>query len=911
MKKLIAALLAAVTVLSLFACGPGDGNDTGTGSGGDTSGMPEDTNVNVLSEAPAWPEATVPEPMEFPEPNGDAAYKKINVTADMITSSTPWNNGSDVAANAFDGNASTFFDGIENGWIKVDLGERVLVGKLGFTPRGDGYEGRLNGTFYGSVDGVVWTQIYDIKTAPRRKTTVDYTKFDNVAAFRYIKYENTRDCANIAEMEIYSAVNIPTDVIIEPERESYADGSYEDFKLIPEDRGMTKLAVTSSDAALVDNNPSTLASSTSEAKVSLGGTYTVGCVAFISDSSSVGGKFYGVKPDGSRDLIAEITEAPTARMSEFLIYGEMATTGNYTDIVFEKAGACNLAEIRVYAMEHDTTLPIAALPFAMGDVSGRTTKVGDVNCVALNWGSELEADKYDVYRDGELVATCTGTSWQDYGVALGDHEYSIGLVYGKTTIKSEAVTATCRKLPDGELYTINNQTGTNLHTQSEMYDGSKYYSYSVNVQNGQASVVERSSDDGYNFNSSRVVLDSSAHSLMASCKIESVKTVYVKSQNKVVIAAHWEKPNGYADGKLFLVTGTPGGEFKVCNIWNPLGVEVRDMSIFVDDDDTAYLLAAANKPGVDSGANATTYVFKFSEDYSDIVEVTARLFPEMYREMPNIVKIDGLYYFFVSQTAGWAPTQGAYAVSDNIKEGWSELRTIGNSSTFGSQSSWILKIGDGEDAHYIMHAYRWGPAQGIIKSDTMLAPIVFSNGYAYYDYYPEILYNSETGDMIPVTYGKLLSQDAKATATVPASDDGAPENMVDGDYNTAYVAGSNKWPFTVEIDLGRECNVTNIQASLMLYKGSEGFYRYKLYGSTDGENWDMIEDATDLGSTKVTKTLGFISIVTDGSYRYLKLEVLEARRWKDSSWDATSVYGEALTWYTPTVYEFRVYGAEK
>ena len=872
MKKLISAALAAILSVSLFACGPGGSGDDTDAAGG--SGIPEDTaGENVLSEAPEWPQATTPGPMEFPEPDGDVAYTKIVVTEDMITSSTPWNNGSDVAANAFDGDTSTFFDGIENGWIKVDLGERMLIGQLGFAPRGNGYEGRLTGTFYGSVDGIVWTKIYDIRTAPMRLTTVDYTKFDNVAAFRFIKYENTRDCANISEMEIYSAVNIPTDVIMDPEREAYADGTYEDFRIIPESLGMKKLAVTSFDDALVDNNPSTLAKDTSAAMVSLGGTYPVGCIAYISDESAVGGKFYGLKEDGSRDVIFEVTEAPTARVSEFLVYGELATTGSYTAIVFEKAGACNLAEIRVYAMEHDTTLPITALPFAMGNVSGRNTEVGDVDCVALNWGSELKAEKYNIYRDGELVASCTGTSWQDYGVSLGDHEYSVGLVYGKTTIQSEKVTATCRKLPDTELYTINNQTGTNLHTQNAIYDGNKYYSYSVNVQiqSGQASVVERSSDDGYNYNSSRTVLDSNAHKLMASCKIESVKVEYVKSQNKVVIAAHWEKPNGYADGKLFLATGTPGGEFRVHNIWNPLGVEVRDMSIFIDDDDTAYLLAAANKPGVDSGANATTYVFKFSEDYSDIVEVTARLFPEMYREMPNIVKLDGLYYLFVSQTSGWCPSAGAYAVSSSMKEGWSELRPIGNTSTFGSQSSWILKIGDGENAHYIMHAYRWGPAQGAGVSDTMLAPITFSNGSAYYDYYPEILYNSETGDMIPVTYGKLLSQGAEVEASVPGASDGDAKNIVDGDYNTAYIAGRNKWPFTLTIDLGRECELTNIQISWMIYKGSEGFYVYKVFGSTDGENWDLLRDNTSLTDTVVTKSLGFLSHEVEGTYRYIKI----------------------------------------
>ena len=623
----------------------------------------------------------------------------------------------------------------------------------------------------------------------------------------------------------------------------------------------------------------------------------------------MGGKFYGVKENGERDLLWEVTEenAPTARKSEVIAYGKLKTTGSYSSLVFEINRKCNMAELKVYSMDADTSISLTALPFA-------TSRENDVDCIALNWGSSLDADAYEIYRkraDGEskLVYTGSGTSWQDYRLPLDTYTYEVHLKYGETVLSSKPVSAGTYEMPNiRELSKISNQAGSDLHVKGGIYDGEKYYSYSVNVNGGRASVVETSGTDGYSYGNARTVVDSSADTLMQSCKIESTKVAYIKEANTVIIAAHWEKPNGYADGKLFLVTGTPGGEFTLRGIWNPLGIEVRDMSIFVDDDNTAYLLAAANVPG--QGANATTYVFKFSDDYTDIEEITAQLFENMYREMPNIVKIDGWYYLFVSQTSGWAPSAGAYAVSRNMKTGWSDLRPIGNTSTFGSQSSWILQIGDGENAHYLMHAYRWGPAQGTGVSGTMIAPITFSNGVAYYDYFPEILYDSEKGIMIPITYGQLLSQDAEVTASVPSADGGDPSNIVDGDYNTAYVAGSNTWPFTFEIDLGRECEVSNIQLSWYIMKGSEAFYRYKIYGSIDGSTWDMIRDNTDLSDTVVSKAVGFSSFKTKGKYRYIKVEVIEPRRWQDSSWDSNSVYGESLTWYTPTVYEVKVYGTD-
>ncbi len=890
MRKLriaVALILAAATLLALASRGVfGDGGGTGEGNG----------------DLPKWPDPATPEKMKYPEPNGAVAYTKIEVTENMVTSSTPWNDGADVAANAFDGNTGTFFDGIENGWIKVDLGERVVIGQLGFAPR-SGYEGRLNGSFYGSVDGIEWTLIYAIPTAPSSRTLVKHTKFQNVAAFRYIKYENTKDCANISEFEIYSAVNIDPKDIMEPAQALYADNTPILRDKDPKDEGMTAIKLTINDEAATDNNPSTLVKDASKLSMQFAKESIVGAIEFISDSSSVGGKFYGVKSDGTRDLLWEIKDAPTARRVETVMYGEIMTTGKYASVEFEKAGGCNLAEVSVYGMSTDTSVPITALPFAM-------SKEGKVDCVALNWGSPtLKATSYEIYRQREngpfkLVYEGSGTSWQDYSLPLGNYTYEVRMKYGDTVISGERAAALCREMPEADLFSINNQTGQNLSTKSDIFDGEYYYTYSLT--GGASTLTEKRSPDGIDYTgrgNTRIVLRSSAHPLMKSCKIESVKVAYIKEKNKVIVAAHWEKPSGYADGKLFLATGTPGGEFTV-DIFNPLGVEVRDMSIFVDDDNTAYLLAAANKPGVDSGANATTYVFKFNEDYTGIEEVTARLFPEMYREMPNIVKIDGLYYLFVSQTSGWCPSAGAYAVSNNMKTGWSDLRPIGNNSTFGSQSSWILGIGSGENKKYIMHAYRWGQVQGTIPSFTMLAPITFSNGSAYYDFFPEILINAETGDMIPISNGQLLSQNASVTATIPASADGAPSKLVDGDYNTAYIASSNTWPLSVQLDLGHECDVSNVQISWNIVKGSEAFYLYKVLGSNDGKNWDILRDSSKLSDKAVTKTIGFSYHPVEGTYRYIKVEATAPYRWVDGG------IGERLDWYTPTIYEVKVFGTD-
>lgn len=843
------------------------------------------------------------------DPAAGVTYTKLAVTEDMLTSSTPWNNGPDVAANAFDGSTSTFFDGLEEGYIRVDLGGEYLIGKIGYAPR-SGYESRLCGTFYGSLDGRTWYEIYKIASAPSAMKETDYTEFTTVGRFRYIKYENVADCANISEIVLYTAEGIPEERVANIERETYADGSYEVLDQIPQDLGMVQAkidrdALAQTAEAACDNNPSTVAKvEGGEILLPLNQEYTLGAIAYmggdadgVSPQDLAGGEFYGSSNGQDWTLLYQIGTPPDTVCSTFVYYGELLSTGSYRYIKYQNPdGIAAISEIRVYAMETNLSVSLTALPFA-------TDAKGEINNVALYWGSSLAAKEYEIYRAGEdgqevLVYTGRGTSWQDYGLPLGTYTYRMKLKNGKTELFSNTAKALCRAMPEVELKVINNQTaGNGISLRSGVCSDGIYYSYNFSVSAGKAKITEQTSKDGYNFGAGRTVVGSDAHELLKSCKIESAKTVYVKEQNKVVIAAHWEKPDGYADGKLFLATGTPGGEFTVHGIWNPEGIEVRDMSIFVDDDGTGYLLAAANKPG--EGANASIYIFRFAKDFSGIDGIVTVLFENQYREMPNVIKKDGWYYLFLSQAAGWYPSSGAYASSRSMETGWSELRPVGNTSTFSSQSSWIAVLGEGNEKNYLMHAYRWIAGEG--TSTTMLAPVTFADGIAYYDYFPKILYNDQTGDMVPLMGGRLLSQDCPVMATFGAAEGCGPENVTDGDYFSSYTADSASWPFDLTIDLGRECELTNLQISWYICKGSEGYYMYDVYGSTDGENWEVLCENSNEKKSVVSKTYGFNVNRLSGAARYVKLAVHGARLQNNPDYN----------WYTPTVYEVKIFGNEK
>ena len=534
------------------------------------------------------------------------------------------------------------------------------------------------------------------------------------------------------------------------------------------------------------------------------------------------------------------------------------------------------------------------------NISGENT----ADNTAVQWATTLDAQNFTLYRSENAernftpVYEGTGTSFDDCNLKIGEtYYYQLKVTTEDREYFSSVKSVTPELLPEG-LNTYDNQKGSSLvYSTSGFKSGDKYYSYSLKAHPGQNDIylAESVSADGRNFGAERIVADSSQNSAMASCKIESIHIEYVPEKNKVVVWAHWEKPSGYSDGKALVITGTPGGNFTVHHVYNPLGIQVRDMAVFFDDDAnrTGYIIAAANKEG--QGANATLYIFKLNDDYSDVTEIANILFDNQYREFPNMIKQNGYYFLFTSQAAGWYPSSGAYSVTDNISGEWSELRSIGNTSTFSSQSGWIVNL---QNKNYLMHAYRWLRASS--TSGTTLCPLYFDNTFAFYDYYPSFKYSTATGALYPVRQGELLSQDKPATASIASKAGNSAEKAVDGSYQSSFTAIGDfkKWPFYIQIDLEDVCELSNIQTSWYICKGSEGYYTYTVEGSLDGVNWKQILDHTDKNSDIVNSTYGFNSDMLSGTARYIRLNVK----------NATLHNNPNNNWYTPTVYEVKVYG---
>ncbi len=149
---------------------------------------------------------------------GKALENKIDITKDMISGSNAWNDSANDCYKVFDGSTSTYFDGVGNGWVQVDLGQVYDVSAIGYAPR-SGYEYRCpDGMFMVSKDGKNWETIYTIQSKP--SGGMNYvTSFTGGTAAQYVRYqvpegapanqwnEDDTYCCNIAEIELYGTLN--------------------------------------------------------------------------------------------------------------------------------------------------------------------------------------------------------------------------------------------------------------------------------------------------------------------------------------------------------------------------------------------------------------------------------------------------------------------------------------------------------------------------------------------------------------------------------------------------------------------------------------------------------------------------------------------------------------------------------
>jgi len=155
------------------------------------------------------------------------------------------------------------------------------------------------------------------------------------------------------------------------------------------------------------------------------------------------------------------------------------------------------------------------------------------------------------------------------------------------------------------------------------------------------------------------------------------------------------------------------------------GQMARDMTLFVDDDGSAYHIYS-------SEGNGTLHISKLTDDYLSPAREFIRVLPGRFNEAPAMLKHGGKYFLFTSDCTGWAPNPARLLVADSIFGDWQELGNpcIGPgeqvANTFNSQSTFILPV-PGRAGAFIFMADRWNEKNAIDGRYVWL-PVEFQHG---------------------------------------------------------------------------------------------------------------------------------------------------------------------------------------
>ncbi|MHA7578892.1 AbfB domain-containing protein [Paenibacillus vandeheii] len=418
--------------------------------------------------------------------------------------------------------------------------------------------------------------------------------------------------------------------------------------------------------------------------------------------------------------------------------------------------------------------------------------------------------------------------------------------------------------------------------------GNTYYWYGEHAVSGKFdSVNVYTSTDLKNWTFSNAILTKDSATELASSKIERPKVIYNASTKQYVLWAHYENGTDYNLGRVAVATSsTPNGKFTYEGSFRPLDYESRDMTVFVDTDGTGYLITASRKNG---GANDTMAIFKMNASYTGVESFVGWQFENAYREAPAVVKKGNRYYLFTSQAAGWYPNQGSYATASSMTGTWSALTPYGNPSAFGSQIHDIATITGSNTTSYIYMGDRWNPLNlGEHKHIWLPLTLNDSNGSASLEWYKEWNIDAVTGTVTPPSLVNH-AQGKTATAISTASGSSA-SNVNDGNYQTSWAASSNTWPAWWQVDFGAPKTITEIDISWFMYKGSEGYYKYKIEISNDGVNYSTLDRTSNT-------TYGFTTDAVHFTARYVRINMVNAVLWNNPG-----------NWYTPTLHEVKMLG---
>ncbi|MFI5529450.1 RICIN domain-containing protein [Kitasatospora sp. NPDC051853] len=231
---------------------------------------------------------------------------------------------------------------------------------------------------------------------------------------------------------------------------------------------------------------------------------------------------------------------------------------------------------------------------------------------------------------------------------------------------------------------------------------------------------------------------------LASANIERPKVMYNAATGKFVMWMHKENSQDYGEARAAVaVSDTVDGDYTWRGSFRPFGEMSRDITTFVDDDGTGYMISAANE-------NADLHVYRLTPDYTSVDAQVQKLWPGNWREAPAMFKRNGVYFLLTSGATGWAPNQQKYATATSITGSWSGLKDIGDSTTYRTQTAYVLPVQGTNGTGYLYMGDRWGNSMGAMVNDSQYVwlPLKFPTKTTMtMDYSPQLTVDTATGSV--------------------------------------------------------------------------------------------------------------------------------------------------------------------
>ncbi|MFJ4832475.1 RICIN domain-containing protein [Streptomyces sp. NPDC088747] len=323
-------------------------------------------------------------------------------------------------------------------------------------------------------------------------------------------------------------------------------------------------------------------------------------------------------------------------------------------------------------------------------------------------------------------------------------------------------------IANGTQFTDTSGSSLHAHGGGVLKVGSYYYWFGEhrNADNTFQYVDAYRSTDLKNWEFRNHVLTRSSASELASANIERPKVMYNASTGKFVMWMHKENGTDYAEARAAVaVSDTVDGNYTWQGSFRPLGTHMsRDITVFVDTDGTGYMISAARE-------NYDLQIYRLTADYTGIAALVADPWHGGHREAPALFKRNGVYFMLTSGATGWSPNQQQYATATSITGPWTAMTNVGDSTTYGSQTAYVLPVQGTSGTSYLYMGDRWGNSFGGTVNDSRYVwlPLTFpSSTTMSMAWSPEVTLDTTAGTVVGTgaTYQTLIARHSARCADV-------------------------------------------------------------------------------------------------------------------------------------------------